>query len=725
MKLLCRVITLVTLGCFPFVVLAQPAQANNWHFGSQISVKFVEGQPTLDPPSAIEGFEGVASLSDTLGNLLFYTNGGGRPPGTSGQNGGAIWNRNHEVMYDMRGEEGGGFSARQSAIAMPAPGNAPNLYYLFTMEETEFDVGGSVPGQPSGRGLSYFIIDMSLNDGLGGVTLADQRIFTPSFEGLDATPMMGQAGYWIVCQTTTEEGQFNFVITPLTSSGVGTPVIISVPNPVGGKVKFSPDGTLLFNNGFIYEFDPATGQVGATLTNLPDISDVAVTFTPDSRYLYTTEGSFVLGEIIVRYDMEDFTKIDVARLEEDADVTVLQAGPFQIGPNGNIYFLEQNLGATPRYGLSEIICVSSPSPSVNRLVLDLTETNGDNFASFSPPQFVDAIFKRPVVVDTLVLDTVLVDLCPNTPLTLRPREAGTEFLWSDGSSADSLTATIPGTYCVTVTGGCQPTVDCQRVEELSLGFRILDEVDRGCEGDFVLLRFAGTNRYDSIRWEVGLPGNPDPIIFTTDTIEAPLASPSINVTLTGFARCGAVVSASVLDFIAPRFSAALTVDGPTDDVCAGDDVQLAVLNQGREALASIRWFDGSMEDILDANLLPEEEYFVDVIGECGDSVRLFADFTFTEECDCEDEIPEIFSPNRDGTNDFFQLYSNCTPTDFTLLVFNRWGQVVFESNDPGRAWDGAKNGIPQESGVYLYRMAFRYPNSDATEVREGQFSLIR
>lgn len=725
MKIRCRVLALLPLIGLPLVLSAQIAQANNWHFGAQRSVKFVNGQPELNPPSSVVGFEGVACLSDTLGNLLFYTNGGGRPPSTSGQNGGTIWNRNHEEMYDMRGEEGGGFSARQSAIAMPAPGNNPDLYYLFTMEEAEFDVGGSVTGQPLGRGLSYFTIDMSLNGSLGGVVLADQRVFTPAYEGLDATPMTTREGYWIVCHTITPEGIFNLVVTPLTATGVGTPVALPVPNPVAGKIKFSPDGTLLFNNGFVYEFDPGIGQVGNTLANLPDISDITVTFTPDSRYLYATEGSFALGELIVRYSMEDFTKIDVARLEEDASVTVLQAGPFQIGPSGNIYFLEQNFGVTPRYGLSEIVCVSSPTPSVNRLILDLTGTNEEEFASFSPPQFVDAIFKRPVVRDTLVLDTLVVDLCRDSPATLVPRETGTEFRWSDGSTADTLSVATPGTYCVTVSGGCQPTVDCQEVRELSIGFEVFDQIDRGCDGDFALLRARGANQFDSIQWSISTPNGTDPVLLTTDTVEVLLVSPSVNVRITGFSACGEAQSASVLDFILPRFAAELAIDGPTSDVCAGDDVRLEVLNRGRDALTEINWFDGSDGNILAVSLLKDVDYFVDVLSECGDSLRLFADFTFTEDCDCEDEVPEIFSPNRDGINDVFRLYSNCTPTDYALLVFNRWGQVVFESNDPTQAWDGSVNGAPQELGVYLYRMVFRYPNSDATETREGQFSLIR
>ncbi|MGI9160118.1 MAG: hypothetical protein ACR2K1_10245, partial [Saprospiraceae bacterium] len=106
-------------------------------------------------PSAIFTFEGSASIANADGNLLFYTNGGGRDSVLSGQPGGKIWNRNHEVMYDMGNTEGGGFSSAQSSVIIPKPG-APGQYYLFTMEEVEYYVGGDVPGQPLGRGLSYF-----------------------------------------------------------------------------------------------------------------------------------------------------------------------------------------------------------------------------------------------------------------------------------------------------------------------------------------------------------------------------------------------------------------------------------------------------------------------------------------------------------------------------------------------------------------------------------------
>ncbi|MEL6143082.1 MAG: hypothetical protein AAFU67_15870, partial [Bacteroidota bacterium] len=124
-----------------FQEIGAQRQAETWHFGDSIAISFASGLPVIVTPSSMVSFEGCASYSDEQGNLLFYTNGGGRIPELSLQNGGTIWNRNHEVMYDMMGTEGGGFSSRQSSIVFPVPGTS-SQYYLFTMEEFEFDVGG-------------------------------------------------------------------------------------------------------------------------------------------------------------------------------------------------------------------------------------------------------------------------------------------------------------------------------------------------------------------------------------------------------------------------------------------------------------------------------------------------------------------------------------------------------------------------------------------------------
>ncbi|HNQ11710.1 MAG TPA: PKD domain-containing protein [Bacteroidia bacterium] len=70
-------------------------------------------------------------------------------------------------------------------------------------------------------------------------------------------------------------------------------------------------------------------------------------------------------------------------------------------------------------------------------------------------------------------------------------------------------------------------------------------------------------------------------------------------------------------------------------------------------------------------------------------------------------IPNTFTPNDDGKNDYFQI-SGYGFKDFSIKVFNRWGQQVFESSDPLFVWDGTDgNGNDLMDGVYTYRIFLR------------------
>jgi len=64
--------------------------------------------------------------------------------------------------------------------------------------------------------------------------------------------------------------------------------------------------------------------------------------------------------------------------------------------------------------------------------------------------------------------------------------------------------------------------------------------------------------------------------------------------------------------------------------------------------------------------------------------------------------PNIFSPNGDGLNDVFYVRGPINPDEYRFLVFNRWGQVVFESEDPNIGWDGTQNRVKLNTGVFNY-----------------------
>ncbi|MCW3123636.1 MAG: gliding motility-related protein [Flavipsychrobacter sp.] len=89
---------------------------------------------------------------------------------------------------------------------------------------------------------------------------------------------------------------------------------------------------------------------------------------------------------------------------------------------------------------------------------------------------------------------------------------------------------------------------------------------------------------------------------------------------------------------------------------------------------------------------------IDSFG-CSDSVTY--NYKDIQYC-CQFSYPNAFTPNRDGVNDGFKIVSYGNLTQYNLVIFNRWGQEVFETTDPRQYWDGTFNGIPCDMGNYYY-----------------------
>ena len=66
-------------------------------------------------------------------------------------------------------------------------------------------------------------------------------------------------------------------------------------------------------------------------------------------------------------------------------------------------------------------------------------------------------------------------------------------------------------------------------------------------------------------------------------------------------------------------------------------------------------------------------------------------------------IPNAFTPNGDGINDTFGVKGEGIK-EFRLLIFNRWGDVIFESTEAHKQWDGKVNGEPVQQGTYVYEL---------------------
>jgi gliding motility-associated-like protein len=89
-------------------------------------------------------------------------------------------------------------------------------------------------------------------------------------------------------------------------------------------------------------------------------------------------------------------------------------------------------------------------------------------------------------------------------------------------------------------------------------------------------------------------------------------------------------------------------------------------------------------------------------------------------------IPNVFTPNRDGANDFWEIFGNLKGIkQLNVLVFNRWGEKVFESNDINFGWDGTFRGVDAPVGVYTYVARFVWLNNHADANYKGTITLMR
>lgn len=91
-------------------------------------------------------------------------------------------------------------------------------------------------------------------------------------------------------------------------------------------------------------------------------------------------------------------------------------------------------------------------------------------------------------------------------------------------------------------------------------------------------------------------------------------------------------------------------------------------------------------------------------------------------------LPNSFTPNNDGTNDVFGLVSNAIdPDDYHLMVFNRWGQKLFDSTDPEEVWDGSHQDgdFYVEDGIYLYRLRVKSVHDPEPKEISGSLMLFR
>lgn len=148
------------------------------------------------------------------------------------------------------------------------------------------------------------------------------------------------------------------------------------------------------------------------------------------------------------------------------------------------------------------------------------------------------------------------------------------------------------------------------------------------------------------------------------------------------------------------------------DLCPGDSL---VLSPG--VFDSYLWQDGSVPDHF--IVTTPGIYRVTVTNACGNGKTTIS----VTGQNCGMFFPSAFTPNKDGKNDLFRIISAYRFSDFYLSVYNRWGQMIFETRDPSKGWDGNFKNQLQQTGNYIWYC--RYSRNGTRNELKGNIVLIR
>ena len=429
---------LISFQCF-----AQK-EANIWYFGAQAGVDFNSGSPVslTNCSFSFTPFEGVGTVCDSTGNLLFYNDGN------------HVINANHVMMPNGDGLLSN-ISSTQTGLTVKQPGN-DSLWYIF-----HIDLQSQIK-------LLYSIVDMSLNGGLGDVIEKNEPLKKKTTEKAAAVAHANGVDVWIITHIL---GTDEFKAFLLSSTGIDTVGVSSFTgnaySDAIGYLKPSPQGDKLASADFgmatysIYDFDDASGIVSN-----PSVSPANYMYaygcewSPDGTKLY---GGQENSNDLWQFDVSAGANVwNTATLIYQTTSQEYEA--LQLGPDGKIY--------CSRYQTAWLGVINDPDSlgAACNFVDNGVDLQG-RVCYLGLPNYNASLFKSPQLVSPgfSASDTTLCEkFCVNY-LDLTQNAVGWEWTFEGGdpaSSTDQNPTNIcydnPGVYDVTLIttsyGGGKDTV---------------------------------------------------------------------------------------------------------------------------------------------------------------------------------------------------------------------------------------------------------------------------
>jgi gliding motility-associated-like protein len=614
-------------------------QAYIWYFGDKAGIDFNSGSavPLMDQ-DVMTAYKASGVMSDSLGNLLFFTNGR------------KVWDRTFSLMpgcTELEGDVG----VTQPCIIVPLPGN-DRYYYIFTVDVLAFLPDNTY----TTTGLTYTIVDMDGNNGLGEAkSHINVSLLTPVCQKITATLHANGRDMWVITHAWDSDAFYSYRLHP---GGLDEPVISNTGTFQGGGyvdqinaigyMKASPDGSKLAlaitgtNQIETYAFNNQTGEIifeASYTSSFMGINPYGIAFSPNSRMLYssllqiTGNGPPMYPSRILQFDLnQGLTSPKVID-----SVAGIRLGAMQLGPDGRIYISRTVNLISQRDSLDVIYNPTRPGLDCNYNLLEgISDSrfplNGRH-SIYSLPNFVQSYVDIPV----FYYDSCCFEDVTQFHITNTANIDQVQWDFGDGNSSNDMEPihlyAQPGTYTVTLT-------------------------------EF----YNGQTFVDSMSLVV----HDNPTVELGDTV---------------MLYTGSVINLTATDSM--QFYLWST----------GGTIQtISVETQGDYWVEVTDWNCCSSEDTVYVKVF---EYFV----------------------------PNAFTPNGDGLNDVFRAVGLYQDIDFKMVIYNRWGQQIFESNSLDNGWNGEIKGKMAEADTYVWIIFVDFLGEDIITngdvVLKGTVNLVR
>ena len=595
-----------------------------------------------------------------------------------------------QVVSDYNGEDISCAGASDGVVMATVNGGTPGYVYVWT------DAGGNVVSTLPNAG--------NLSAGVYTVTIMDQNGCTTS----TAVTVQSPAPLNTVSQVTT-----NYNGEDISCFGASDGGVTSTPS--GGVAPYTYEWTNS-SNVLVSNTQSASGLLEGLYTVL--ITDANGCQFADQVTVEEPEELQVNSTVTSDYNGQDISCYNAT----DGSATVVVAGgtgPFTymwIDAGGQSVGSTQSVSGLGAGTYTVVVTDANGCQSTSTVVLS------DPGPLFTDINTLTDYFGMPVSCENNEDGTIEVVFGGGTPTYT--------IVWHNPpGNNSSLSGLGVGQYDVTIfdANGCQVSdniiLDAHPVPEISLS-----TPHRVCLGDEVEISCA-TDSDNTVLWTFsnGLTSSScAPGTITANWLGC------IDAEVEAISSFGCVTTQMVSDYICveplpnPNFSST-----PKDPSFITPSVYFTNLSSGAEAY---QWSfgDGSEDSNLEnvQHLFPDHgpgEYLVTLVATsaygCIDSITM----PVTIGNELIFYVPNAFTPDGKGVNEVFMpvFYSGYDPYDYTLLIFNRWGEVLFESHNTEVGWNGTYGGVEVEDGVYIWKiMVGDLQNAQRVE-QIGHVTLLR